>query len=134
MARAVNKAERGRRTSTIINFDLRITSNEDHENQRNLDLDLAPYGDDKVIELRDPSFPYPEAEGVIVNVNLAVNDDSELVVQRKPERKNVKEIGALVVALFLLTLTIPERTRSAALPGLGLVGGYYFGRSALKRK
>jgi hypothetical protein len=124
----------GDRREVVLNFDLQIVGEAGHENSRNLDLDLTTGGDEQVIELRDLECPYCNSVDVTVSLNLAGNDDRTLVVQRAPDRGKIKEIGALVVALCFLVLSIPEKTRPVAIPGLCLVGAYYFTRNTRKRR
>jgi hypothetical protein len=118
--------------SLTISLDLHYP-NTDHERKRSLDLDLNIDGARQVVELRDVSCPSCKKNEESVEVNLA-EDDRSLVVQTPPEHVRIREIGALVVALLFLALTVPDKTRPVAVPGLALVAAYYYGRNSSKKR
>jgi hypothetical protein len=135
LGRVVKRAERGTsETKSKLGLRIVIEDATGHEANRNHDLiDLTVFGDEPVVELRDSRVPSNEMVDFTVNINLANEDQPEVIRERSPEPKKVREIGALVVALFLLSLTIPEKTRPIAVPTLAVVSAYYFGRNTHKK-
>lgn len=118
--------------SLTISFDLHYPS-KDHESNRSLDLDLESDGQRQVIELRDVSCPSCQETEGSVEINLA-EDDRISVVQQNPEQARIKEVGALIIALFFLALSVPDKTRPVSIPGLAFVGAYYYGIGTRKKR